>query len=199
MDIMDLLKGDLSQDLLGTLSKQLGGADERQTQVAAKGAIGAIASALANNASTSDGANSLVSALDRDHDGSIMDDLVGMLSGTKQARNTSTMNGAGILRHVLGGKQNNVVSMISKMSGLDNGKSGSLLAMLAPMVMGSLGKARNQRGFGVKDIAKLLTNSVQTEQKQDKQLGLIGKFLDSDGDGSIMDDLANIGMNFLRK
>jgi len=199
MDLMDLLQGNLSEDLLGTLAKQLGGADKKQTQVAAQGAIGALASALAKNASTSDGANALVSALDRDHDGSIMDDVIGMLSGTRQPRNASTTNGAGILRHVLGGKQNNIINMISKMSGLDNSKSGSILSMLAPLLMGSLGKARHQRGLGVMDIAKVLTNSVQTRQKEDSGLGLIGKFLDSDGDGNIMDDIAKIGMNFLRK
>ena len=199
MDIMDLLQGNLSDELLGTLSKQLGGADQGQTKVAAQSAIGTIASALAKNASTADGANALVSALDRDHDGSIFDDIIGMVSGTRQPRNASTMNGAGILRHVLGGGQDNAVNMISKMSGLDNSKSGSLLATLAPLVMGALGKARNQRGFNVMDIAKLLTNSVQTRQKEDRTLGLIGRFLDSDGDGSIMDDLANIGLKMLRK
>ncbi len=199
MDIMDLLQGNLPEELVGTLSKQLGGVDQKQTQVAAQGAIGAIASALAKNASSADGANALVSALDRDHDGSILDDVVGMLSGTRQASNASTLNGAGILRHVLGGKQSNTVNMVSKLSGLDNSKSGSLMATLAPLVMGALGQARNQRGFNVMDIAKLLTNSVQTRQKEDKTMGLIGRFLDSDGDGSIMDDLANIGMNMLRK
>ena len=199
MDIMDLLQGNLSEELLGTLSKQLGGADQNQTKVAAQGAIGTIASALAKNASSADGANALVSALDRDHDGSIFDDVIGLISGTRQARNSSTLNGAGILRHVLGGKQDNAVNMISKMSGLDNSKSGSLLATLAPLVMGALGKARNQRGFNVMDIAKLLTNSVQTRQQEDKSMGLIGRFLDSDGDGSIMDDLANIGLNMLRR
>lgn len=195
---MDLLQGNLSEDLVGTLSKQLGGVDQKQTQVAAQSAIGALTSALAKNASSAQGANALVSALDRDHDGSVFDDIIGMMSGTKQPKNASMMNGEGIIRHALGGKQNNVVDMMSKMSGLDQNKSSSLLAMLAPLIMGSLGKARNQRNFGVMDIAKLLTNTVQARQQEDKQLGLIGRLLDSDGDGSIMDDLANIGLGLLR-
>jgi len=30
-------------------------------------------------------------------------------------------------------------------------------------------------------------------------MGIIGKFLDQDGDGSIMDDIAGMGMNMLGK
>ncbi len=199
MDLMDLLQGNVPKDLLTTITKQIGAENPKQTAVATQGAVAALTKALANNAAKPEGANALVSALDRDHDGSILDDISGFLGGTRQANNAKMLNGSGILKHVLGGRQSNVIDMISKMSGLDNNKSGSLLAMLAPVIMGALGKTRNQRGLGVGDLVNLLGSTVKTQQKQDKTMGLIGKFLDQDGDGSVMDDIANIGLNFLRR
>ncbi|HPG05929.1 MAG TPA: DUF937 domain-containing protein [Saprospiraceae bacterium] len=199
MNITDLLQGNLPDGLLDTISKQLGGADTNQTQVAAHSALSAITSAIARNAATPTGATSLVSALDRDHDGSILDDLAGFLSGNRQPANTAMLNGSGILNHVLGNNQSNVVDMITKMSGMDKSKAGSLLAMLAPLVMGALGKARNQQGLGVGDLTNLLRNTVQTEAQQNQHASLINRFLDQDGDGSIMDDLASFGMKFLSR
>ncbi|MCB0658599.1 MAG: DUF937 domain-containing protein [Saprospiraceae bacterium] len=199
MNITDLLQGNLPEGLLETISNQIGGADTQQTQVAAHSAMSAITSALARNASTPSGANALVSALDRDHDGSILNDLAGFLTGSRQPDNSAMLNGSGILNHVLGNRQSNVIDMIAKMSGLDQSKAGSLLTMLAPLVMGALGKARNQQGLGVGALSSLLQNSVQSEAKQNNQVSLINRFLDQDGDGSIMDDLANIGMRFLSR
>ena len=61
-------------------------------------------------------------------------------------------NGMGILEHVLGGNINNVVQMVSKSSGLDFLKSGQLLKMLAPLVMGTLGKTKKSQGL---DLGRL--------------------------------------------
>lgn len=199
MNLMDLLQGNLPDNLLGTLSNQLGNESADQTKVAAQGAISALASALAKNASTPGGANALISALDRDHDGSILDDLAGFIGGTHQANNQNMLNGAGILRHVLGGNQNNIINMISRMSGLDQSKAGSLLTMLAPVILGALGKARNQQNMGVGDLTKLLGGAVQNQAQSNRQFGLIQQLLDRDGDGSIMDDIANIGLGMLKK
>ena len=199
MNLMDLLQGNLPDNLLGTLTNQVGAESTDQTKVAAQGAISALAAALSKNASTPGGANALVSALDRDHDGSILDDLAGFFGGSRQASNQSMLNGAGILKHVLGGNQNNIINMISRMSGLDQTKAGSMLTMLAPVILGALGKARNQQNMGVNDLTKLLGGSVQEQAQSNRQFGLVQQLLDRDGDGSIMDDIANIGLSFLKK
>jgi len=84
------------------------------------------------------------------------------------------------------------------MSGLDSCKSGNLMTMLAPMIMGALGKTKKQQCLDVGGIASLLTNTMsQRQAKQDPAMGLVGKLLDSDGDGSIVDDVASIGMKLL--
>ena len=208
-NLIDLLNGQLSDGLVESLAGQLGGANKKQTADAASGIISMITSALAKNAATPEGAGALASALDRDHDGSILDDLMGYATGGMQQKQqqqpnmASMLNGAGILKHILGGKQSNAIDVISQMSGLANGQTGNLMAMLAPVVMGMLGKQKKEQNLDTGGLSEILNRSVQSSSNQRKELGMIGKFLDQDGDGNVMDDLANMGMKmfgkFLRK
>jgi len=201
-NLIDLLQGQLSDGLVEQLAGQLGGADKNQTADAASGIISMITSALAKNAATPEGAGALAGALDRDHDGSILDDLMGYATGnTQQQQQTqsSMLNGAGILKHILGGKQANAIDVISKMSGLGGGQTGNLMAMLAPVIMGMLGKQKREQNLDQGGLADILNQSVQSSSNKRKELGMIGKFLDQDGDGSIMDDIAGMGMGMLGK
>lgn len=195
--IFDLIQGQLSQGMVEQIANQLGGADKQQTQNAASSAINVLLGAIAKNASTPEGSSSLANALDKDHDGSVLDNFMELATGAAQPTNNRALNGAGILKHVLGGKQNSAVDMISQMSGIGGDKAGSLLAMLAPMVMGALGKTKAQSGLDAGGLGSLLQNVVQKEAPQRKEMGLVEKLLDQDGDGSIMDDVAGLGMKVL--
>lgn len=197
MDLMGLLQGQLSEGMLDQLSQQIGSQDNQQTAAAASGIISTLMSGLAKNASSQEGASALSNALDRDHDGSILDDMMGLLSGNTQPNNSSMLNGAGILNHILGNKTNGAVNMISQMSGLDSSKTGNLMSLLAPVVMGALGKTKKDQGLDIAGIASLLSGTMSQQSNQDPAMSLITKFLDSDGDGSIIDDVAGIGMKLL--
>lgn len=197
MDLMDLLQGQLSAGMLDQLSQQIGGADKQQTAAAATGIMSTLIGGMAKNAQSPEGASSLANALDRDHDGSILDDVMGMLSGQKEPPTEKALNGAGIVNHVLGPRQNNAVSMISKMSGLDRSKTGSLMTMLAPVIMGALAKKKQQDGLDAGGLASLLSGTVSNRAQADPTMNMIKGFLDSDGDGDITDDVARMGMNFL--
>ena len=199
MDLMDLLQGQISDGLVDQLSQQLGGADKQQTANAASGIMSTLMGALAKNAATPDGASALANALDNDHDGGVLDNIMGMVTGAAQPQNTRAVNGAGILKHVLGGKQSGAIDMISKLSGLDDSKTGSLMTMLAPVVMGALGKTKKSQGLDASALSGLLSGAVKSASNQRQEMGLIGKFLDQDGDGSVMDDIAGMGMNMLGK
>ncbi|MFT5165782.1 MAG: hypothetical protein ACI8P3_001011 [Saprospiraceae bacterium] len=199
-NFMDLLQSQLTDGLLDQLSNKLGGADKQQTATAASGVFSTIMGALAKNASSQEGASSLSSALENDHDGGVLDGFMDMLGGKAEPTNTRAMNGDGILSHILGEKQGGAIDMISKMSGLGGDKAGSLMSILAPMIMGTLGKAKKEQGMGVEDLTSFITGSVQNHQeKGGKEMGMIGKFLDQDGDGSYMDDLAGMGMKMFGK
>lgn len=194
MNVIELLQGQLDDNMLRQLTSHIGASSTEQTEAAASGIISTLVAALSKNASQPGGANALVSAIDRDHDGSILDDVAGFLLGSKQPQNQKTLNGSGILGHVLGNQQAGVTDMLTKVTGLNNKQIGSLMMTLAPMVLAALGKARNQESMDTGGITDLLRGSVKSQANQRQEMGLLQRFLDADGDGSVMDDLANIGM-----
>jgi hypothetical protein len=200
MDIMDLLQGQISEGVLDQLTQQIGASDKKQTAAATAGIMNTLVGALAKNASKPEGAAALNNALERDHDGSVLTDLMGMFSNKTtqvEQENPRAVNGTGILKHILGDRQGNAIDMVSKLSGLDSGKTGNLMTMLAPMLMGALGQTKRQQGLDVGGLANLLTGTVTQQKQQNPTMGLVTRFLDSDGDGSIVDDVANIGMKML--
>lgn len=194
MDLMNMLQGQLSEGLIDNLTQQLGGADRQQTATAASGIMTTLMGALAKNAATPEGASALDNALANDHDGSILDNISDLIGGNMG--DSRAANGAGILQHILGDKQNGAIDMISKMSGLDAGNTGNLMSMLAPILMGQLGQTKQQSGLDAGGISSLLNNSVTTNNSN-PTMDLVTRFLDQDGDGSVIDDAANIGMKIL--
>lgn len=194
-NLLELLKGQMDDQVIDTLSSQIGGADRQQTAAAAQGIMATLIGGLAKNASTPEGATSLASALDRDHDGSVLNNLMGMLSGQLQPQQEQprAFNGAGIVSHILGNQQSGAIDMISKMSGLDSSKTSNLMTMLAPMVMGMLGKQKQQGGLDIGGLMNLLNGTVsQQKQSGNPLMDMATRFLDKDGDGSIVDDIAGM-------
>ena len=165
---MEILQGQLSDGMLDQLSQQIG-AEKEQTAVAANGIFATLLGGLANNASTESGLASLGAALDRDHDGSVLDDLMGMVGGMMQggdapATASSALNGGGILNHILGDRQETAAQHISQSSGLNIGQIMKLMPILAPIVMGVLGKAKSSGGLDLGSLANILMGSAQNAQ-----------------------------------
>lgn len=193
--VIDLLNQSLGGGAVDQVGRQLG-VDSSTAEKAIAGALPMLVAALANNSSQRGGAESLLGALDRDHDGSVLDDVTGFLG---QGRGATNM-GEGILRHVLGGRQQNAQAGLSKMAGIDRSQAASVLAMLAPLVMGALGRAKRQQRMGPSEIGQMLGRERQRmAQQDDRTMGMIGSLIDRDGDGSIGDDVARIGAGMLGK
>jgi hypothetical protein len=185
----------LGQALGGDALRQIGGGlglDARATEGAVGMALPMLITALARNASTESGLSSLDAAVARDHDGSILDDLGGFLGGGQAAS-----GGAAILKHVFGGRQEAMVNGLSRSSGLDVASAGKLLAMLAPIVLAALGRGRqaSRPGGGLGDLLGGARASVQQQAPQGADF--ISQILDANQDGSVVDDVARLGMNVL--
>ena len=190
--LLDLVQQQvLGGDSLDRISRQIG-ADRDTTASAISGALPMLIGALSRNASRPDGAAALAGALERDHDGSLLDDLGGFLGG-----NPAGM-GEGILRHVFGNKRPAAETGLSGLSGLDKGSAGQLLAILAPIVLGALGRTQRKRGLDVSDLTSMLGREESRARKQAPDaLGMLGQLLDADGDGDVMDDVAKMGAGLL--
>jgi len=194
MALIDDLMKQLSGGALDTLGRQIG-ADGKTAGAAASAAIPVLLGTLARNASNDEGAAALHAALDKDHDGGILDNVEGFLG------NGGSGPGEGILGHLLGGKRSAVEAGLSRATGLDSGAVGKLLVSLAPVVMGALGKAQRSRSMGVADLAGFLGGEKdQLRKSAPAGIGGLEKLLDSDGDGDVdFGDFAKKGSGILGK
>jgi hypothetical protein len=186
MDLMSLLKDQLTPEMIAQLSQQTGAAPA-QTTSAAEGIFSTLLGGLAKNAAGG-GAEAILGALNKDQHGSAMGDIMGLLSGAMGGGGAAT-NGAGILGHILGGQQQGAAQVISQASGMQASGVQDMMLKLAPMVMGVLGQQNQQSGgFDASGLASLLGGAVQ-KQNSNPMMQLATQFLDKDHDGSVVDDL----------
>lgn len=190
---------------LQQIAQQLG-AGQAQTAGAVSAALPLLMGALGRNASQPQGAQALFGALQQDFAGTgDLGGLLGAVLGGAQSRQT---NGAGILGHVLGGQLPRAEAGLAQATGLDSGKAGQLMKILAPIVLAFLARQLFQnRGEGQlahgDASAQLLGSILGQEQQQVRQQGgigggLLGAVLDQDGDGELgLGDLLKIGGGLL--
>ena len=187
-----ILQG-LSDGGLSQISQKIG-VDETTLNSTLSTAMPLLVSALANNASKPDQAQALHQALGNDHDGSILNDVAGYLGDSQ------TANGAGILGHILGDQQSTIAQNLSKSTGLDNDQIGGLLEIAAPLVMGALGQEQQQQSLDTDGLADFLGGQQQAIDEANPMISnILTTFLDKDKDGSFLDDLFEMILNFFRK
>jgi hypothetical protein len=186
MSLLEMLQQRLGGQAVDNISRQIG-ADPGTTGNAIDAALPLLLTAVARNAGKADTSESLARAVSEDHDGSILDDVPGYLN---QAHSGP---GAGILRHVLGGRQQSVQTGLSQTTGLDAGKMGQLLTMLAPLVMGAIGRAKRENQLDTNGLSTMLTGEQERlKESAPGVMGALGRFLDQDNDGSVLDDVGGM-------
>lgn len=191
MSLMELLSKQLDDRAVQQIGGQLG-LDPQSTSKAVSAALPMLLGALAKNSNDADGAKSLASALDRDHDGSVLDDVVGFLG---QGQSATTGAGSAILKHILGGRRGGAEQALGQVAGINSGQAGQLMSMLAPLVMGALAKQKKSQGMDSGALAGMLTRE---RQNMDSSAGsLLSNVLDRDGDGNVADDIAELGAGLL--
>ena len=189
--LLQSVLGQLGGDRLEQLSGAIG-ADRDGTQKAVSSALPMLLGALSKNSESSEGAAALEGALARDHDGSVLDNLSGFLGSG------DTGAGEGILGHLLGGKRQGLESAISKSSGLGADSMAKLLPMLAPIVMGALGKKQREGSLDASGLASMLSGERREIERQAPETGgILTRFLDQDGDGDV--DLGDLAKGVLSK
>jgi hypothetical protein len=163
------------------------GIDERKATSALQVALPALVAALHRNASSADGLSSLTGALDRNHDGSVLDDLAGFLSGG------GSSDGASILAHILGDRRDTVARSVGRSTGLDAASVMKLLSLVAPLVLGALARARAAHPGGSASVSDVLADATARMQQHSPALASsLGSLFDANHDGSVADDLARM-------
>lgn len=206
--LQDLLGAQRGSQAVDQISQTVG-ADNSLVSSAISAALPALINGLANNASTPQGAESLNTALEEDHDGSVLDNLGGLagaIFGGQQAAAPPppAMNAGGILGHILGANQGAVAQDVSNKSGLNIGQVAQILMILAPIVMGYLGREKRQQNVGADGLGGLLGGLIGGQQAQaapqssgNAIIDMASAVLDSDHDGSALDDIASMAMKYM--
>jgi len=199
--ILDILGPALSGGTLQSLSNTVG-TDKQTTQQAMMAALPVILGAMNRNTNDPQQAESLAHALERDHDGSLLDNLggfLGNLTGAGSAAGAAgvspkAVDGTGILGHIFGKQLPQVQQGVGKATGLDSGQVTRMLVTLAPLVMAYLGRQKRQQNLdagGLSDLLQRETAQARSAAPNDL-LGTIGSFLDRDKDGNPLDDVAGM-------
>jgi len=139
VNIMDLVKGAVSDQVMGQIGGLLG-TDAKKTPSLFENAAGSILGGLMKKGSTQQGAQDIFGAVQK-QDSSVLDKL-GDLLGGGDSTDGFQKQGSGILDMVMGGSQQSagMIGMVAKALGMDKGIVGKLLMMAAPIVMGVIGK-----------------------------------------------------------
>jgi hypothetical protein len=156
INLIDLVKSQLGGQVLNQVSGLLGESPEK-TQSAVNGAVPALLGGLLGNATKGNGAANMLSALNG-LDDSMLGNFAGMLGGGNQSSGLMDMGGK-LLGSLMGGSGvNGLTNAISGFSGLGKGAAGSLLGLLAPLLMGTIKRQLSgSGGLNIGNLTNLLT------------------------------------------
>lgn len=153
MDITQLLNSTLGKQVINGIGKQAG-TGEKDTASVINASIPVIMGMLQKNASTPQGSDNLMKALDQ-HDGGILNNLSSFLNSG------DTQDGSNILDHILGQNKNTVIKSISKQTNVSSANVSKIISLVAPVIMGYLGQQKKggkvQSGNGLTDLLGSLT------------------------------------------
>jgi hypothetical protein len=137
MNLVDLVKDQLTGQVLGSLGSLIG-ADESQTRSATSAAVPALLGGLAKLASSQGGASQIASAMGG-LDLGALGNLAGMLGGSNASRMAD--QGGSLLGSLFGASATGkMVETLAGFLGMKPGIARSLLAYLAPIVLGMVAK-----------------------------------------------------------
>jgi hypothetical protein len=160
MSLIDLLTGNTGNQVAEQAENKFG---ISKNQIIALLAVATplVISYLRNKSQDNKEAEALNNALDKDHDGSILDD-----TSQLEARQSE---GGSILSHIFGSEKGNVENQLSQNTGISIDKIGPILAMLAPLIMGYIGKEKQQNNVGAGGLGDLLGGILGGAQTQAQQ------------------------------
>ena len=186
--LQDLLGNQQGTEAVNQISNQIG-ADQSAVQTAISLALPAIVAGLAQKAQQPETAPVVTGAI-RQEQGGILGNLGNLLGAV------NPMLSAGILGTIFGNQQTQVADQIGQRSGLSTGQVATLLMILAPIVLGYFGRQQTNQNLDNGGVVDMLGRANE-QVGQQSQGGLLSGMLDSNQNGSSLDDLARMAMQYL--
>jgi hypothetical protein len=179
---MNAISQMVTQQFADVASRQIAtrlGVSEGTANMAVQVATPLILAALARNATQPNEAEALHRAVVSDHDGSILDDLDSYLVNPQAA------NGAGILEHILGNQRPMVENNLAEATGLDQSTAGNLMEIVAPLVMGAVGRKQQLHALDSSGLAEYLGEQQEKQSTAPGMMGMLSSLLDINHDRSV--------------
>ena len=131
-----------------------------------------IVSQLSQKSQSTEEAEALNQTLSKNHDGSILSNPAQVLEREEE--------GQSILSHIFGDNKGQIEEQLAEKTGISSEKIGPVLASLAPVVMGFIGKQKNENesetGGGISDfLTNLLPQDGSGSSVGDMLTGVLGK------------------------
>lgn len=134
-NIVDLVKDQISDQILGQMGGLLGDQSSK-AEAGVANAIPALLSGITNRAGVPGGADSLFGAV-QDQDDGLLDNLGAMLGGSQSS--SMIEQGSSMLGNLFGNSGlGSLAGVVSGLTGLSKGNTGSLMGMLAPIIFSVL-------------------------------------------------------------
>jgi hypothetical protein len=174
----------LTPEMIGRIAGALG-LNRSDAQSGVSAGVPAMLAAFGGLADKPGGAQSLVNTIKQQS--GVLDNFASMIGGNNQS--SFIERGSSLLTSLLGSHdQAALTGAVSRFAGLGQNKAGSLLGMLAPVVMGLIGRQIGTRGVDVGSLTSLLAS--QKEQIAQALPNGMGELLDRTGLSSGLESAA---------
>ena len=158
-DLMGLIGGVLDNGVVEQIGKVVGESPTR-TQAAVSGAVPSVLAGMLNHATSSpSGAGQLLSMLSTGGFERVTGNLGGILGGGQGPVDQLVGSGRNILGSLFGPRLGGVTNAVSSSAGVSQGIGSSILSMVAPVVMGVVGKHVISGGLNASGLLNLLTGN----------------------------------------
>ncbi len=144
MNISDLISGGIGSTVISSVARMLN-IEESKAKWVVSAAVPLMIAALNYNAKNKNQASNIDNALSQ-HSGGILGNLSGLLSGG------ASDDGNKIIGHIFGNNTGFVTENLSQKSGLSSSQVGTVLSVLAPVVMGYLGQEKQAQSSSAGDL-----------------------------------------------
>ena len=165
----------LTPDMIGRIAGALG-LNRNDAQSGVTAVVPALLAAFSGLADKPGGAQSLVNTVKQQS--GVLDNFAGMIGGNNLS--SFIERGSSLLTSLLGSHdQSALTGAVARSAGLGQNKATSLLGMLAPVVMGLIGRQIGTRGVDIGSLTSLLAS--QKEQIAQALPNGLGELLDRTG------------------
>jgi len=160
LNILEALQNEFGDEIVGMLGKFIG-EDPSRTKSALGAAFPAILGGLVNKGSSAQGASEILETITKGGYGT--DTLMGLGTAFSGGSRTKDLLAAGseLLKMIFGEKAAGIADLVAGVAGIGKESASSLLGLVAPAVLGFLGREVKSGGLNTGSLMALLSGQME--------------------------------------